>query len=279
VVVVDNASGDGSCEMCVCKYPDVLLIRNEKNTGFSVANNQGIRTTESRHVLLLNPDTEVRQGALTAMVRFLDEHPHVGVVGCQLLNTDGSLQQSWFNFPVPFSRYFDRLGFSSRFAGFALGIKCKHDRIVQTGVKKVDIIKGACLMIRREAVNQIGLLDENSFLYADDIDWCIRTARRCWDTYAITDQNILHHGYASTSQEQYLTIVSSRRSAMYLYRKHYSWPFVCVWSTLIFLEVCYKWQLNSLRVKAGRKDETTLARHKAYTELAKGFFNRKNSRG
>ena len=277
VTVVDNASDDGSPEMVVNKYPDALLIRNNANTGYSVANNQGIRKSDSRYILLLNPDTEVNPEALTAMVRFLDTHAHVGVVGCQLLNTDGSLQTSWFNFPVPLSRYFEKASFYPRLSHKVLKIRDRFPLVDEGGAKRVDIIKGACLMIRRTAANQVGLLDENSFLYADDIDWCIRTRRKCWETYALTDHKIIHHGYASTEQEPYITITSSRRSALYLYRKHYPMSFVAAWSLFIYIEILYKTLLYGTRVRSGRRDEKTLSRHKAYRELSRDIFKKRKS--
>ncbi len=274
VVVVDNASDDGTPDMVVGKYPDALLIRNNYNAGFSVANNQGIRKSDSRHILLLNPDTVVEPDTLTAMVKFLDTHSHVGVVGCSLLNSDGSPQTSWFSFPVPFSRYIEKLSFYPRLARFALKIKNNLPEIREEGVRRVDIVKGACLMIRRTAADQVGLLDENSFLYADDIDWCIRTRRKGWDTYALTDRHIIHHGYASTDQEPYITIKSSRRSALYLYRKHYSFPLVAIWTFFIYLEILYKLMLNGIRARRGGADEIVRARHRAYKELAADIFKK-----
>jgi GT2 family glycosyltransferase len=275
VTVVDNASNDGTPEMVVGKYPDVLLIRNNHNTGYSVANNQGIRKSDSRHILLLNPDTEVNADALTAMARFLDAHAHVGIVGCQLLNSDGSPQTSWFDFPVPLSRYFGKTPLYPRLARLALKINDKQPEINENGARRVDIVKGACLMIRRTTANQVGLLDENSFLYADDIDWCIRTRRKGWDSYALTNHTIIHHGYASTDQEPYLTITSSRRSALYLYRKHYPFPFVAMWSLFIYMEILYKMLLYGARIRMGRHDEKTLSRHKAYRELAVDIFRKR----
>ncbi|HOO55361.1 MAG TPA: glycosyltransferase family 2 protein [bacterium] len=277
VTVVDNNSCDGTPEMVVAKHPDALLVRNNKNTGFSVANNQGIRKSDSRHVLLLNPDTEVEDKTLAKMVEFLDRHPQIGITGCQLLNTDGTLQESWFNFPIPFSRYFEKFSFYPKLSHFMLGFGKGNPIMSENGAKRVDIIKGACLMIRRETINQIGLLDENSFLYADDIDWCIRARRRDWECYALTDANIVHHGYASTSQEPYITITSSRRSALYLYRKHYSLPFVAIWTTLIYLEIIYKLILNSIRIKLGKKDKKTESRYRAYKELAGEMFRKRKN--
>ena len=276
-LVVDNASSDGSAAMVRSDFPNAILIENEENLGFTRANNQALERSTGRHVLLLNPDTEVNPGALTAMVRFLDAHAHVGAVGCRLLNSDGSPQTSWFRFPVPLSRYFEKLPFYSRLPRYVLKIRDGHPEITENGARRVDIVKGACLMIRRTAADQVGLLDENSFLYADDIDWCIRTRRKGWETYALTNQRLIHHGYASTDQEPCLTITSSRRSALYLYRKHYPFSFVAMWSLFIYLEIIYKMLLYGIRVRGGRRDEATLSRHKAYRELAGEIFKRKKS--
>ena len=279
VVVVDNASGDGTPEMVVGKYPEVLLIRNDRNNGFSMAKNQGIRRTDSRHVLLLNPDTEVEPETLISMTRFLNGHPHVGTVGCQLLNSDGSFQTSWFGFPIPMSRFFENRSLYPRVSHYLLGIKDMHPGIDEDGARRVDIVKGACMMIRRETINQVGLLDENSFLCADDIDWCIRTRRKGWETYVLTSHNMLHHGYASADQEPYLTITSSMRSELYLYRKHYPVTFVAAWSFFVYLEVLYKYLLNGVRIRSGRDDEYTRARFMAYREMAGGIFRVRDRAG
>ncbi len=276
VVVVDNASDDGSAEMVIAKYPDALIVKNSENVGFSAANNQGIRKTESRHILLLNPDTELLPGALEAMLDFMDAHPKVGIAGCQLLNSDMTPQESWFSFPLPFSRYIEKKPFYPKLARALLGHRDAGPEISGEGTLRVDIVKGACLMIRRETVNRIGLLDENSFLYADDIDWCIRASRAGWENYALTCHNVIHHGCASTDQEPYITITSSRRSALYLYRKHYAAPLVAVWSLLIYSEILYKWVLNEARVRMGRRDYKTVSRRRAYRELASEIFKAKN---
>jgi hypothetical protein len=267
VIVVDNNSGDGTVEMVRDKYPAVTLIDNKDNTGYSVANNQGVRASGARHVLLLNPDTESNPSALEAMVKFLDRHETVGAVGVQLLNTDGSLQESHFNFPAPMSRYVENMKWYPEVSQKLLRLSPSGPCIREHGARRVDIIKGACLMCRGEALERVGLLDENSFLYADDIDWCMRARRSGWDAYLLSNQTLLHHGWASTSQETYLTIVSSRRSAMLLYRKHYPALFVSFWTLFIFLEILYKYLLNGLRVKSGRADRAAQDKFKAYRDL------------
>jgi lipopolysaccharide heptosyltransferase II len=267
VIVVDNNSGDGTAEMVREKHPGATLIANEQNTGYSVANNQGIRASRARHVLLLNPDTESNPAALEAMVNFLDRHETAGAAGVQLLNSDGSLQESHFRFPVPMSRRIESAPWYPALSQRLLNLTPPGPPIREQGALRVDIIKGACLMCRGEALERVGLLDENSFLYADDIDWCMRARRAGWDAYLLTDHTILHHGWASTSQETYLTITSSRRSALLLYRKHYPALFVAVWTLFIFLEILYKYLLNGLRVKTGRANRPAREKFMAYRDL------------
>jgi GT2 family glycosyltransferase len=272
VVVVDNASGDGTAEMVRGKYPRVELVESGSNVGFSAGNNLGIPVVQSRHLLLLNPDTEVISGdTLTSMMRFLDTYPHVGFLGCQLLNTDGSNQDSWFTFPLPFSKSYDKFAFYGPLVRRALGIGKLRPLINHPGARRVDIVKGACFMVRREAADGIGALDENSFLYADDTDWSIRAYKAGWEGYSLTDKTLLHHGYASTDQEPYITITSSRRSALYLHRKHYPAFFTAVWAVLIFLEVFYKY-LRAARWARKKPDEANLARFRAYSDLLMYVF-------
>jgi len=274
VIVVDNASGDGTAEMVQDKYTGVLLISNKTNLGYSAANNIGIRAARGRNVLLLNPDTETNPAALEAMSSFLDRRPRICAVGCQLLNTDGSLQTSHFNIPIPLGRRIENASFYPRLTRALLHLPDPGPEIAEPGARRVDIVKGACIMAPRTAFGEVGLLDENSFLYADDIDWCMRARRLGWDAYLLTNQTILHHGYASTDQETYLTIVSSRRSALLLYRKHYPRPLAAAWTTFIFLEVTYKYLLNALRVRLGRPNDKTKEKYRAYRQLMGEFFKK-----
>ena len=269
IVVVDNASGDGTPDMVRAKYPGVLLIVNEKNAGYSVANNQGIRATASRHVLLLNPDTEAPEGVISGMADFLDRYPRVGFVGCQLLNTDGTDQQSWYPLPLPLSRYIEKKPWYPRLARRALGIRDAEPEPSGNSAFRVDIVKGACLMVRREALDAAGLMDEASFLYADDIDLCIRLRRAGWDACLLPNLKMTHHGYVSTGQEVFLTIVSSRRSALYLYRKHFPTWMVFFWSLFIYAEILYKWMWNRIRLSRRPGDSRVRERWRAFRVLGR----------
>lgn len=272
VVLVDNVSEDGSVEMAREKYPLVKVIANEKNVGFSAGNNIGVRNSESRNILLLNPDTEVTAKTLEAMVDFLDRHKHVGIVGPRLLNTDGTLQDSWFRFPVLFDGLLGKA--QSLVAMLFLGIKPLNPVVEEEGAKRVDIIKGACLMIKRETMEEVGLMDQNSFLYAEDSDLCIKAWKNSWEVYALQDNMIIHHGHASTDQKPYLTIVCSRRSSIYLHNKHYARPIAFLWNLLVYAEIIYKYFLFRFRVSENGNNVRVNESFRAYQDLIKEIFKR-----
>ena len=135
------------------------------------------------------------------------------------------------------------------------------------GARRVDIVKGACLMIRREALDDAGLLDEESFLYADDIDWCMRARRKGWSAYLLENYTIMHHGYASTDQEIFITITSSRRSALLLYCKHYPRFIAAAWRFFIYGEIIYKYMLNTRRASRPNASFKTKEKYRAYKTL------------
>ncbi len=148
--VVDNNSPDGSAEMTASEFPEVRLIANRDNAGFTKANNQALSRSVGRHVLILNPDTEARPDSLSTLVRFLDDHPKTGVVGLQLLNTDGSLQKSGCRFPSPWREFLDASGL--RYLNDAAYEREGWGRDDFSYRTQVDSVSGACLMVRGETM-------------------------------------------------------------------------------------------------------------------------------
>jgi len=226
--VVDNGSADGSVELVKGQFPWVRLLANRENRGFARANNQALRLAQGRHLLLLNPDTVVLDGALDAMVHFMDHHPDAGVVGCRLLNPDGTLQTSSYRFPtlltilastyrlkrlLPLGSL--RASALGRLLEGRFGHLSSHDR-----VRSVDFVTGACMMVRREAMEQVGLMDEGFFLYAEEIDWCRRIKEAGWEVYFIPRAQVMHHiGQSSAQSEDALALLY--RSRCYYFRKHH----------------------------------------------------------
>jgi N-acetylglucosaminyl-diphospho-decaprenol L-rhamnosyltransferase len=208
-LVVDNGSADDSLAMVRQHFPQVRLVENQANVGFARANNQGIRLSRGRYVLLLNSDTIVLPHALKEMVRFADACPDAGIVGCKLLNGDGSLQESWASFPTFWSEVLGRNFRARRLVG----------KMLLT--YEVDWVGGACLLARRAAIDEVGLLDESYFMYSEETDWCFRMTQQGWKVYYLPDVEVVHLGGGSASRANAIQLVRLYESKIRFFRKHY----------------------------------------------------------
>jgi len=220
VIVVDNASTDGSARMVRQHYPNVRLIVNRENRGFAAANNQGIGESRGRYVLLLNPDTQVLDDALAVMVDFLDTHPTFGAAGACLLYPDGSFQHSAFRFPGPMQCFFDFFPIHHRLLNSRLNGRYPRAWYERGEPFTIDHPLGACLMVRRETIEQVGLLDEGFFMYCEEIDWCWRMRKAGWQIACVPRARVIHHAGASTGQFRDTMFVALWRSRFRLFEKH-----------------------------------------------------------
>jgi N-acetylglucosaminyl-diphospho-decaprenol L-rhamnosyltransferase len=215
VWVVDNASADGSAYMVRERFPGVHLIENRRNVGFAAANNQAIRRSQGRYVLLLNSDTEVQPGALPALVAFMDAQPRAGAAGARLLNADGTLQPSCHPMLTP-GREFWRLLFLERLWPRATYPMHRWDRETP---RPVEVIKGACLLLRREALDRVGPLDEGYFMYTEEVDFCYRLAQAGWQLWWVPRAEVIHHEAQSSRQAAARMYLQLYRSKVQFYRK------------------------------------------------------------
>jgi len=237
VCVVDNCSRDESCEMVEAEYPQVKLIASEVNGGFSFANNLGIKTFgfdgdvgESiddperlpRYVLLLNPDTRLSPTALADMVAFMDARPDVGAAGPRLVRQDGSLDLACRrSFPSPQVSLYRMTGLSKLFPRSRRFGRYNLTYLDPSVTTEVDAVVGAFMMVRREAILQVGLLDESFFMYGEDLDWAYRMKQAGWRIFYNADVTVLHYKKASSRHSRKAQYEFYR--AMYLfYRKHYA---------------------------------------------------------
>ena len=200
IFVVDNASTDGTADCVAASYPHVRLIRNSENVGFARANNQAIPLCRGRYLFLLNPDTEVLPHAVERLKKFLDEHPKVGVVAPQLLNSDRTIQPSCRTFPTILSHlwnctFLDALFPKSRIFGRYRMTGWNH-----TETRSVDQPMGAALVVRSEAVADAGMMDPAYFLLFDEVDWCLRIKKKGWEIFYLPDAQVIHHGGKSFGQ-------------------------------------------------------------------------------
>lgn len=205
VVLVDNASSDGSVEAIRQRFPQVICKVNDDNVIFPIANNEAVPLTRGRHLLLLNSDTVVLDGALDKMVAFMDSHPEVGVCGAKMYDAQ---MRAW--------HYETWALTASRYLIHPLMLRLFGD----IGDKRVDWVCGACLLIRREVVEQIGLMDH--FMYGEDMDWCLRAKKAGWDVWHRGDARIIHYwGVTGTTPDKIAwRIFAGRRSKVYYIGKH-----------------------------------------------------------
>jgi GT2 family glycosyltransferase len=221
VFLVDNASADGSADMVAEEFPWVKLMANSDNLGFAAANNQALRLATGRYLLLLNPDTEVKAGAIKTLMEFLDSHPKCGVVAPQLLNSDGSVQRSCRRFPTFVGMVYELLGLSkllpaSKTFGQYKMLEWNHD-----DERQVDQPEGACLLIRREVIDEVGELDEGYFMLFEEVDWCYRIKQSAWEIWFTPRAQVVHHYGQSIKQVKTKMILSSHRGLYRFWWKHY----------------------------------------------------------
>ncbi len=217
VWLVDNASSDDSIEMVKTKFPQVRLIANQQNVGFAHANNQAMRESSGEFVVLLNPDTEVRAGAFDKLIAFMRTCPEAGGAGARLVSSDESLQPSCtpeLSLPRELWRLFhlDKLHAYGQY---------RMETWDLSQPRRVDGLQGACLLLRKQALDQVGLLDEDYFMYTEELDLCYRLRKAGWQLYWVPEAVVLHHGGQSTRQvpeEMFIQLYGSR---LQYFRKHH----------------------------------------------------------
>lgn len=220
-VVIDNASSDGSADVVEKQFPWVDLIRNTENAGYARANNQALRRCMSyaKYSLLLNPDTEVPPGTLQSMVDFMDEHPEAGIAGCKVVKPDGTLDWACRRGRLtPAMLFYRALRLDQLFPNSRRFGSHNLTYLGENEIHEVGAVVGAFLMIRRECLNDIGLLDESYFMYGEDVDLCYRAAEQGWKVFYAPVGTILHHKGKSSGKRSYIMIRHWYGAAWKLYR-------------------------------------------------------------
>ncbi|MDQ0890923.1 GT2 family glycosyltransferase [Paenibacillus sp. V4I9] len=250
VILIDNASNDGIIPAATEQFPQVICIANTENVGFSRANNQGILIAQGRYVLLLNSDTIVQPDTLDVMLRFMDENPTVGASGCKIVLPDGSLDKACKRgFPTPSASFYYAFGFSKlfpntpRFNQYQLGYLSPNDAY------PIDSLVGAFMLIRREAIEQVGMLDEEFFMYGEDIDWCYRIKEAGWVNYYYPRTQIVHHKGASSRRKPFKIIYEFHRAMILFHNKHYRKKYSWLTNAMVYVGVGLKFILSLARNK------------------------------
>jgi hypothetical protein len=257
VIYVDNASGDGSVEMVKEQFAEVRIIKNDENKGFTKASNQGIEVSKGRYVLLLNSDTILLDNAIARTVGFADANPDAAVFGCKVLNPDRTIQRTCFMYPSVLNMflaatYLYKVFPKRRFFG--------REHMTWWGfdeAREVETICGCFSLVRKEAIDQVGLMDERYFVYGDDPDWCYRFKKAGWKVMFTPDGRIIHYGGQTTSQKARafrLQLEGSKLIFMKLHRSRAAFPFACLMVALFFfLRIPYWLAVGLLRKKEGRR--------------------------
>lgn len=221
--MVDNGSSDGTVELIRSDFPWVTLIPSDENLGFAVANNIALRRARGEYLLLLNPDTQVPAGALVTAVAALDERPRIGMLGCKLVRPNGTLDHACKRgFPTPSASIFYFTGLSRlrprspRVARYTMG------DLDPNRVGFVDAVNGAFMLVRRRALEEVGLMDERFWLYLEDLDWCYRFWQAGWPVLYWPRAEVVHvKGGSSTPYRSWRVNLAFHRSMWLFYRKHY----------------------------------------------------------
>ena len=227
IFVVDNASSDGSSEMVEKEFPQVKLIRNKENVGFSKANNQASKRATGEYFSLLNPDCLVKKGTLRKIVQFMNEHLEVGVVGCKIVNPNGRIE---FSADKSLNLFTE---FSLKFRKKLAGSNCYFDRLLTRNYNKlreVDWVIGAFLIVRSKVYREVQGMDENYFLYFEEIDFCKRIKKRGWKIYFNSDCEVLHlHGRSMATEAKEKISRIYRESQLYYYKRHNPSQYFLLW--------------------------------------------------
>ncbi len=263
IIVVDSASDDDTVARVQRDFPQVILLPQTENIGFSRGNNIGLEHATGRYIFLLNPDTVVLGDALSQMVRYLEAHPQVGILGPHTLNSDGSTQSTRRRFPTKWVAFFESTWLQSLAPKSLLDQFYVHDQ-PDDGVYEVDWVQGSALMAQRAVYQSIGGLDPFYIMYSEELDWCKRAKDNGWQVVYFGKAQIIHHGGKSSEQVPSFKHVAFQKSKIRYYAKHHSSLFAFI--LRLFLLGSYGWQLlvEAFKALLGHKRALRRERIKTY---------------
>lgn len=222
IIVVDNASSDGSPAMVESAFPQVRLLCNSANLGFAKANNVGIRNSAGRYVCLVNSDVKVLPECITRLVDYCEAHPRVGLAGPRVIGGDGKLQRSCRGFPSLWNMFCRAIALDSLFPKIKPFTGYSLSYWDQDTPRAVDMLSGCFWLARKEALDTVGLLDEAFFMYGEDMDWCRRFWRADWIVQFVPSAEAIHYGGGSSANAPVRFYIERQRADLQYWRKHHS---------------------------------------------------------
>lgn len=266
VIVVDSASSDPTVAMLHQHYPQVRLLPQTENLGFSRCNNIGLAAAQGRHILLLNPDTEIIGDALAQMVRYLDAHPDVGILGPHTLNTDHSTQSTRRTFPTVPLAFFEST-WLQRFTPKSMLARYYLSDHPDTGIFDVDWVQGSAIMARHEVYQQIGGLDEGYIMFSEELDWCRRARNVGWRVVYLGTTQIIHHGGKSTDQVVARRHIHFQESKLRYFRKYHGRFVAAILRLYLLLSYLVQIAVEGLKTLLGHKAPMRRERIRAYWQV------------
>jgi len=222
VIVVDNASADFNPESFRTRFPDVKFVVNDDNAGYARGNNQAIGLSTGDYILLLNPDTEVTEGTLDALISFMESYSQAGAAGAKLVRPNGVIDHSVRGFPYPGPIAWEFIGLSRLFPESRIFGAYRMTGFMYDKIAEVDQPMGSALILNRKAVEAVGLLDEQFPIFFNEVDWLYRAKKLGWKIYFTPDAIVIHHGAGSTSKVAKRKMArESHESLMRFYSKHF----------------------------------------------------------
>jgi N-acetylglucosaminyl-diphospho-decaprenol L-rhamnosyltransferase len=276
IIVVDNASNDGTIEMLRGEFPDAHATVNSENLGFTRANNQALKIARGRYFFLLNPDTELRPNALTKLFTYADANPHVGIIGPRIYYGDGSLQSSRRRFPTLGTAFLESTKLQQ---WFPRNRTLKRYYMLDTKddqTQQVDWVNGSAMFVRREVYDQIGGFDEGFFMYSEELDWCYRAKRAGWLVAFLPAAQVTHYEGKSSEQVLAQRDIYFHSSKIRFFRK-YRGAFVAeILRAFLLLMFSYQLVEEGFKWLLGRKRGLRAQRIRAYGKVLKSGLVRTN---
>ncbi len=271
-IVVDNASSDGSVEMLRLEFPQVHVIANPENVGFTRANNQALAVAQGRYLFLLNPDTELRPGALRSLIDFIEGHPRAGMVGPRLFYGDGSPQSSRRRFPTLATAFFESTKLQQWFPRNRILTRYYMLDTRDDETQPVDWINGSAMFVRRDVYDQIGGFDEQFFMYSEELDWCYRIHQSGWQIFYLPSAEITHYEGKSSEQVVSRRDIYFHSSKIRFFRKYRGALVAGTLRAFLLLMFAYQVAEEGGKWLAGHKRALRAERVKAYLRvLASGL--------
>lgn len=241
IIVSDNDSTDGSQAMVKDNFPQVKLIENNANLGFSKANNIAIKQALGRYVLLLNSDTEVMDECLEKCIIFMDKHPYIGALGCKLILPDSSLDHACKRgFPTPEASLYYMLKLHKLFPKNKVFNSYTLGNLPEDEINEVDSLTGAFMMVKRDVIDKIGLMDEKFFMYGEDLDWCYRIKEAGYKVIYYPEVTTIHYKGGSSKKKRIKIIYEFHRAMYLFYNKHYIKEYNVFITALVYIGIFLK---------------------------------------